>query len=321
MFSIQARGVCKTFGSGRKTVEAVRGIDLDVKRGEAFGLLGPNGAGKTTMMRMLCTLLLPTRGSLVIDGLDVLTSGFEVRRRIGYVSQKGGMEPKATGRENLVLQTQLFGVGYDHACKRAQGFIERFRSESWADRRVQTYSGGQRRMFDLAAALINKPAVLFLDEPTTGLDPQSRARVWDEVRLLNASGTTVFLTTHYLDEADALCHRVAIVDKGIVVASGSPAELKAKVATDTIVLGLAAPDIERATNLIRSCSFVRDIQIVETDMHVYVGATGDRDALVPELMQRLHSENITVNTIQLSRATLEDVFLKLTGRTLRDVEN
>ncbi len=321
VLSIETCQIRKTFGTGANAVEAVRGIDLAIKRGEIFGLLGPNGAGKTTTMRMLCTLLMPTSGTIKIDGLALASNGDAVRHRIGYVGQKGGMEPDATGRENLILQAELFCLDRQQACQQADEVIASLDISLFADRKAKTYSGGQRRIFDVATAIINKPTLLFLDEPTTGLDPQSRARVWDIVQKLHQEGTTVCLTTHYLDEADSLCDRVAIVDHGVIIALGSPAELKAHVAHDIIILGVSTTtDAERAYSALKAYPSVREIQIIESSLHVYIGATGNRDTLLPELMSLLHRENITINMVQLSRPTLDDVFLKLTGRNLRDTE-
>ncbi|MEN3308089.1 MAG: type transport system ATP-binding protein, partial [Micromonosporaceae bacterium] len=204
------------------TVEAVRGVDLSVAEGEIFGFLGPNGAGKTTTLRMLSTLLTPDGGSARVAGVDLVADPGEVRRRIGYVAQGGGTWEEVSAREELVLQARLYGFAKAEARLRADAAVAAFQLEEYADRWCKTYSGGQRRRVDIALGVIHGPRVVFLDEPTTGLDPQSRAHMWDEIRRLRSGGMTVFITTHYLDEADALCDRVAIIDHGLVVAEGTP---------------------------------------------------------------------------------------------------
>ena len=314
---LRAENLCKSYA--RRLV--VGGVNLHVKRGEAVGLLGPNGAGKTTTMRMLCTLLSPTSGTVKIAGFDLGHAAHEIRRHIGYVSQKGGMEPDATGRENLVLQAMLYGMSGTQAAARADELICRLNVGLFADRKTKTFSGGQRRIFDLAASVIHYPSVLFLDEPTTGLDPQSRARVWEEVKRLNCEGTTVFLTTHYLEEADELCSRVAIVDHGTVICLGAPSELKSDIADDIIMLGLQSSDeARRAADIVRSQQSIKEMQCIDSTLHIYVDKTGNRDLMLPAVMQLLHQHTLHINMVQFSRPTLDDVFLKLTGRTLRDSE-
>jgi ABC-2 type transport system ATP-binding protein len=224
--AVEVQGLVKTYGGRGGTVEAVRGVDLRVEAGEIFGFLGPNGAGKSTTVRMLTTLLSITRGAARVAGIDVVRAPDAVRKRIGVALQEAGLDPRQTGRELLVLQGRLFGLPAGAAATRAQELLDLVELTEAADRRIKSYSGGMKRRLDLASALVHEPDVLFLDEPTTGLDPASRVTVWDEVRRINERGTTVFLTTQYLEEADALCDRLAIIDDGLIVREGTPARLK-----------------------------------------------------------------------------------------------
>jgi len=224
--AVEATGLVKTYNSRAGTVEAVRGVDLRVDAGEVFGFLGPNGAGKSTTVKMLTTLLAITSGSARVAGLDVARQPDEVRRRIGVALQEAGLDNRQTGRELLVLQGRLFDLSARRAAERAQELLELVELTDAADRSIKGYSGGMKRRLDLASALVHQPQVLFLDEPTTGLDPVSRLTVWDEVRRINERGTTVFLTTQYLEEADQLCDRLAIIDGGVIVREGTPDELK-----------------------------------------------------------------------------------------------
>jgi ABC-2 type transport system ATP-binding protein len=225
--AVRAEGLVKHYSSRNGDVEAVRGVDLTVQAGEVFGFLGPNGAGKSTTVKMLTTLLTITSGTAEVAGIDVASRPDEVRRRIGVALQEAGLDPRQNGRELLVLQARLFGLSPSVAAERAKDLLELVELEDAADRVIKGYSGGMKRRLDLASALVHEPEVLFLDEPTTGLDPASRLTVWEEVRRINARGTTVFLTTQYLEEADALCDRLAIIDDGRIVREGTPAQLKA----------------------------------------------------------------------------------------------
>jgi ABC-2 type transport system ATP-binding protein len=225
--AVEASGLVKTYEGRDGTVEAVRGVDLSVARGEIFGFLGPNGAGKSTTVKMLTTLLTITAGTARVGGVDVGKDPDAARRRIGVALQEAGLDPRQTGRELLVLQGRLFGLSADDAEQRAKGLLALVELEDAADRRINGYSGGMQRRLDLASALVHEPEVLFLDEPTTGLDPASRLTIWEEVRRINERGTTVFLTTQYLEEADALCSRLAIIDDGRIVREGTPEKLKA----------------------------------------------------------------------------------------------
>jgi ABC-2 type transport system ATP-binding protein len=226
--AVRAEGLVKHYAGRGGVVEAVRGVDLEVRSGEVFGFLGPNGAGKSTTVRMLTTLLTITSGSAQVAGIDVARDPDGVRRRIGVALQEAGLDPRQTGRELLILQGRLFGMTTGESSARAQTLLELVELEDAADRMIKGYSGGMKRRLDLASALVHEPEVLFLDEPTTGLDPASRLTVWDEVRRINELGTTVFLTTQYLEEADQLCERLAIIDDGRIVREGTPARLKAE---------------------------------------------------------------------------------------------
>jgi ABC-2 type transport system ATP-binding protein len=321
---IDVKDLRKTFRSkDRKTkgaiVEAVRSINFAVKKGEIFGLLGPNGAGKTTTMRMLCTLLTPTSGTATIAGYDLLSQQESVRKSIGYVSQVGGMERETSGRENLLLQARLYGMSQSAAQARIADILRFLQLESFANRRTSTYSGGQRRIFDLASGIVHEPQLLFLDEPSTGLDPQNRAHVWEHVKQLNERGATIFLSTHYLEEADALCSRVAIIDHGNIVALGSPSELKRQISGDVVSLGFADGEtVSRALAALSASSFVKDSTTVGETVNLHVEQGDDN---LPALMMLLHQQNVPIKNIRLSRPSLDDVFLKLTGRTLRDSSN
>jgi len=226
--AVEAEQLVKRFSGRSGTVEAVRGVGLRVAAGEIFGFLGPNGAGKSTTVRMLTTLMTITSGSARVAGVDVTADPDAARRGIGVALQEAGLDQRQTGRELLVLQARLFGSSSADAADRAQELLELVDLVEAADRRIKGYSGGMKRRLDLASALVHQPQVLFLDEPTTGLDPVSRLTVWEEMRRINAEGTTVFLTTQYLEEADQLCNRLAIIDGGLIVREGTPDELKAE---------------------------------------------------------------------------------------------
>jgi len=226
--AVHAEALVKHYASRKEVIEAVRGVDLRVEAGEVFGFLGPNGAGKSTTVKMLTTLLSITSGTAFVAGVDVARDPDEARRRMGVALQEAGLDPRQTGRELLVLQGRLFGMSPSEASTRAEELLALVELEDAADRRIKGYSGGMKRRLDLASALVHEPDVLFLDEPTTGLDPASRLTVWDELRRINRRGTTVFLTTQYLEEADQLCDRIAIIDGGLIVREGTPVELKAE---------------------------------------------------------------------------------------------
>jgi ABC-2 type transport system ATP-binding protein len=225
--AVEAAQLVKRYTGRGGDVVAVRGVDLHVEEGEVFGFLGPNGAGKSTTVRMLTTLMTITSGTARVAGVDVTADPDTARTRIGVALQEAGLDPRQTGRELVMLQARLFGMSRDRAADRADELLELVDLVESADRRIKGYSGGMKRRLDLASALVHEPQVLFLDEPTTGLDPASRLTVWDELRRINERGTTIFLTTQYLEEADQLCDRLAIIDEGLIVGEGTPAELKA----------------------------------------------------------------------------------------------
>src|SRR4051812_25951763 len=314
---IETRGLRKAFtsrqGREKKTVEAVRGVDLDVAEGEIFGFLGPKGAGKPPPLRMRATLIEPDGGTATIAGVDLLRSPGEVRRRIGYVAQGGSTWDESTAREELILQSRLYGMSKATASSRAAKVLDSFQLSEYADRRCKTYSGGQRRRVDIALGIIHEPKVVFLDEPTTGLDPQSRAHMWDEVRRLREEGMTVFITTHYLDEADALCDRISIMDHGEIVASGSPASLKREISGDVVHVGTLS--VAAAAEVLDAAGFVKKLETHEDSVRLYVE---DGASAIPLILRALDGASVELGTIELHRPTLDDVFLTKTGRSLRE---
>jgi ABC-2 type transport system ATP-binding protein len=311
---IETRDLKRTFRSRRREVVAVAGVDLRVEAGQVFGFLGPNGAGKTTTLRMLTTLLPPSGGEATVAGCDLRHEAGRIRRRIGYVAQGGSTDPAVSGRSELVLQARLYGMPKDEAVRRAAELLEGLELASSADRPTGSYSGGQRRRLDLALGLIHRPRLVFLDEPTTGLDPQGRARMWDEVRRLREGGTTVFLTTHYLEEADALCDRLAIIDHGRIVAEGTADELKRQIAGDVVTIGVDG-DQQAVLALLRAQDFVREASAEDGTLRLYV----DRgETAMPAILRLLDAAGLELSAIALARPSLDDVFLRKTGRTLRD---
>jgi ABC-2 type transport system ATP-binding protein len=315
--AVIAHDLRKTFRTKAATVEAVSGLDLRVGRGEIFGFLGPNGAGKTTTLRMLTTLLPIDGGEALIAGIDVARRPGEVRRRIGYVGQRGGADLPATGREDLILQARLHGASAAEAARRADELIHRLELAEFADRIARTYSGGQRRRLEVALGIVHRPDVLFLDEPTTGLDPQNRANLWDQVRALRAEGTTIFLTTHYLEEADALADRLAIVDHGRVVAEGSPTELKARLGRTTMALEPDLPD-ERLESFRRDLERRPSVRAATADGRIIRLEVGDAVAALASVVGAAGSLGVGLRTLDLAQPSLDDVFLQQTGRSLRD---
>jgi ABC-2 type transport system ATP-binding protein len=311
--AIEVSGLSKRYrGSrGQPDVEAVRGIDLQVAGGEVFGFLGPNGAGKTTTVRMLCTLLPISDGIATVAGIDVRNDPAQVRRRIGVALQEVGLDPTQTGRELLELQCGLYKVA-DPAARTVE-LLELVGLSDATDRLVKTYSGGMKRRLDLATALVHAPEVLFLDEPTTGLDPASRVTIWDEVRRINESGATVFLTTQYLEEADQLCERVAIIDEGKIVAQGTPDALKSELGSDVVTVGLDTDHHDDARRALSDVPNLDHITDAAEGLAVYVD---DGAAAVADIVQLLGAAGIRPGAITLSRPSLDDVFLAATGRRI-----
>jgi ABC-2 type transport system ATP-binding protein len=308
--AIEVTGLRKSFKGG---VDAVRGVDLAVREGEVFGFLGPNGAGKTTTVRMLCTLLPITDGTARVAGADVVREPAKVRTEIGVALQEIGLDPIQTGREILELQCGMYGMAAARSTERSNELLDLVGLSDAADRRTKTYSGGMKRRLDLAAALVHSPSVLFLDEPTTGLDPASRATIWDEVRRINASGTTIFLTTQYLEEADQLCDRLAIIDYGQIVAAGTPEELKSAMGHDVVTIRLREEDHETARAAVAKLGGLQQVVAERDALALYVDAGAES---IPELVRLLDRAKVTAMAISLARPTLDDVFLKATGRRL-----
>ncbi len=314
---IHTQELTKQFTVGKRTVEAVRGLDLTVEAGELVALLGPNGAGKSTTLRMLTTLIAPTSGQAFVAGHDVTGDPREVRRRIGYIGQGNGAGHQQRGRDELVSHGRAYGMSRRDARERAAELVASLDLSEVADRKVSTLSGGQRRRLDVAMGLIHAPGLLFLDEPSTGLDPQNRANLQQHlVALRERYGTTVVLTTHYLDEADSLAERVVGIDHGRVVADDTPARLKANHAGDRVALVVDTPgDADRSAARIGAAH--PDAQVDVHGNRVNVRVAGGT-FLLPRLLRDLDSAGVTVRSAEVSRPTLDDVFLNLTGRSLRE---
>ncbi len=295
-------------------VHAVRGIDLTVKNGEIFGFLGPNGAGKTTTVRILTTLLRPTGGTARVAGFDVLTQSQQIRFAIGAALQDAGLDGMATGREMLIMQANLHAIHGDAAPKRADELLSLVGLTEAGGRRVSSYSGGMKRRLDLASALVHRPRVLFLDEPTAGLDPASRQAIWDEVvRLNREDGITVFLTTQYLEEADRLASRVAIIDHGAIVAEGAPEELKASIGNEVLSVTVPAADVDVAAAKLKRIAGEGDMQIDGTQITIFVA---DGSASLTKVIRALDRAKIPVEAIKVAQPTLDEVFLRATGSRL-----
>lgn len=295
-----------------KEIRAVDGITFHVDEGEVFGFLGPNGAGKTTTIRILVTLATATSGTAIVDGFDVAADPHEVRARIGYAAQFIGIDGDLTGSENLILQGRLHGMSSEEAKRQADLLLEVIDLTEAADRRAGTYSGGMRRRLDLAQALMHEPRLLFLDEPTTGLDPQNRHALWSYLRQLNRDGVTIFLTTQYLEEADALAGRIAIIDHGKIIVEGTPDELKDGVGGDTI--SVTVDDVDRAAATLHALSGVHELTTHNGSVTIYVADGASR---VGEVVRALDAASVDFHQLELSEPTLDQVFLKHTGEHLR----
>ena len=322
-FVIETKNLRKTFVSKehgvKKQLEAVKGVNLTVKRGQIFGFLGPNGAGKSTTQKMLSTLMRPSSGEAKVLGYELVAQQGLIRQNVGFVSQAGGADLASTGTENLILQAQLFGIDAETAKKSAEEFSKRFQMTSYVGRPASTYSGGQKRRLDIALGMIHHPQLLLLDEPTTGLDPQSRAYLWDEIEKLKTDGITIFLTTQYMDEADKLCDTIAIIDHGQIIVEGTPDELKRSVGGDTIIFSFESEEVaHKAETLLNEHVKLERLQV--TDNSVYLTIKNGEQTL-PDLLRLLDGSNLQVQSVTLSRPSLDDVFLKYTGRSLREDGN
>ena len=312
MAAIEVRGLERVFDGD---IRAVDGVDIEVAEGEIYGFLGPNGAGKTTTVRMLTTLLRPTGGVATVAGHDVVSEAADVRRSIGVALQEAALDPLMTGRELIRLQATLHSLGREEGRRRSDALLERVGLTDAADRRVGTYSGGMQRRLDLAAALVHEPQVLFLDEPTTGLDPVSRKTIWSEVEDLNREGTTVFLTTQYLEEADQLADRVGIIDSGRIVAEDTPQGLKEEIGNPHLELSLAAGHAERAQEVV--ARFGKGLP--SKDGKVLVELAGGATEVAP-VVRALDESGLAVESLELVEPSLDDVFVAKTGYHLEAEE-
>ena len=327
--AIEARQLAKTYAvrgkkHGKKHgIRALDGLDISVPRGMIYGLLGPNGAGKSTTVKILTSLARPDSGEARVEGVDVLARPGQVRHMIGVVAQRSGADPTATGRENLILQGRLYGLRGAAVRARADELLAHFGLTEAAGRLVKTYSGGMQRRLDVALGLMHRPAVLFLDEPTTGLDPESRAAMWQEIaRLAGGEGMTVLLTTHYLEEADRLASRLAIVDRGRVVATGTPDELKGELRGDAVHVELPASWDDAGANLVRSVlaglPAVRDVVIAGRGVSA---RSDDGAAAVPVVLAELQRAGVSAASVAVARPSLDDVYLRHTGRRYSESES
>ncbi|HEY3095371.1 MAG TPA: ATP-binding cassette domain-containing protein [Acidimicrobiia bacterium] len=311
--AVRTEGLRRFFGETR----AVDGVDLDVTTGEIYGFLGPNGAGKSTLVHVLCTLLLPTAGRAEVAGFDVARQPLDVRLRIGVALQEASLDPAQSGIELLRLQGRLYGLSKEEVEARLRDLTRLVDIGPALEHRVSTYSGGMRRRLDLAVALVHNPQVLFLDEPTTGLDPASRVRVWDEVRRLNGEGITIFLTTQYLEEADELAHRVGIINNGRLITEGTPAHLKHSLGSD-VIIARVDDGAERACTAVREVAGVSQVDIHGEELTI---RAADGSAVLSPVAIALDGCGVRVRDLTLREPTLDDVFLELTGEHIQEGED
>ena len=318
---IEVTDLVKIYGKGEKATRAVDGITFDVAPGVLFGLLGPNGAGKTTTIRILATLLEATSGTVRVAGIDVAEHPAEVRTRLGLALQTAALDAFSTGRETLELAGRMHRLPAADVKRRANELLELMALTHVAGKLTGTYSGGMKRRLDLASALMHQPPLLILDEPTEGLDPQSRTALWEELERINAAGTTMLLTTHYMEEADHLCHRLAIIDNGKIVVQGTPAELKRGIGADTIVLELPEPAGERSVELVR---LHLDGRVPGASVAVHPSGVSisvpNASTAIPSLLRQLGDGGIEIAGLHMSHPSLNDVFIKYTGRGIREEE-
>jgi ABC-2 type transport system ATP-binding protein len=320
---IRLHGLQKRYGRGDTAIGALNGLNLSVPRGSLYGLLGPNGAGKTTTLRILCTLLAPDAGSVLVAGLDALSEPRAVRRLLGYVAQDVAIDKILSGRELLELQGDLYHLDRRERQRRIAELVELLAMEDWIDRRCGSYSGGMRRRLDLATSLLHNPQLLVLDEPTVGLDIESRAAIWTVLRQLCDAGTTVLLSSHYLEEVDALADRLAIIEAGRVIAEGTPAELKQALGGDRVTLRVRefsdAVEAERVQQLLQACPGVRQV-VVNRAQGYSLNLVVENGGVVEQLRRQLAEADLPVFALAQSRPSLDDVYLQATGRTLMDAE-
>ncbi len=314
MRAIEAQGLAKTYPGG---VRALDGLSLPVGEGAVFGLLGPNGAGKSTAVKILTTLAQPDEGEARVAGLDVRAEPADVREAIGVVSQGSGLDVQATARENLRLQGHVHGLGGRDLEQRSEALLERFGLADAADRLVRTFSGGMQRRLDIALALVHRPRVLFLDEPTTGLDPEVRADMWEEIARLTGEGLTVLLTTHYLEEADRLAAHLAIVDRGRVVAEGTPDELKRELRGDAVHVEIEGQTDGVVAKALEGVEPVREVVLNGRSLHA---RADDGARAVPAVLAALEARDVPVASVTVARPSLDDVYLRYAGRTFSAAE-
>ena len=308
LLAVEAKNLKKTIKTKQGNVEAVRDVSFKVNKGEIFGILGPNGAGKSTTILMLTTLLRITSGTAKINDLDVVKNDSEVRNKIGIALQDTGIDNLLTARELFYTTARLWGLSKSKSKDRTEEMLNLVGLTEAADRRVKTYSGGMKRRLDLGLSLVHKPEVLFLDEPTTGLDPGSRRVLWDEIKKLRDEGVTIILTTQYLEEADELANRISIIDEGLVVAEGTPDELKSSIGGDVITLTFRTDD-----DAIKAQTIIENSDIEDNQIRVTVENGAEK---IPNLLNQLVSKDINVQSVSANKPSLDDVFLKVTGYRL-----